>query len=66
MGTQIAGEVWAELRASGLVHQIDSGEVLFREGDETEGAFVLLSGRCAVSERGERVNMIEPGELFGE
>jgi serine phosphatase RsbU (regulator of sigma subunit) len=66
MGTQIAGEVWTELRASGLVHRIDSGEVLFREGDETEGAFVLLSGRCAVSERGERVNMIEPGELFGE
>jgi len=57
---------WAGLRASGLVRQIDSGEVLFREGDKAEGAYVLLSGRCVVTERGERVNTIEPGELFGE
>jgi serine phosphatase RsbU (regulator of sigma subunit) len=65
-GTQKGDEVWAELRASGLVRQIDPTEVLFREGDEAEGAYVLLSGRCAVSELGEQVNMIEPGELFGE
>jgi len=42
------------------------GEAVFREGDEAEGAYVLLYGRCAVSERGEQVNVIEPGELFGE
>ena len=64
--TQEAGEVWASLRTSGLVRQVDPGEALFREGDEAEGAYVLLSGRCAVTERGEHVNMIEPGELFGE
>jgi serine phosphatase RsbU (regulator of sigma subunit) len=65
-GTPEAGEVWGGLRASGLVRQVHPGEVLFREGDQAEGAYVLLSGRCVVSERGERVNMIEPGELFGE
>jgi serine phosphatase RsbU (regulator of sigma subunit) len=64
--TPEAGEVWGGLRASGLVRQVDPGAVLFREGDEAEGAYVLLSGRCLVSERGERVNVIEPGELFGE
>jgi len=59
-------EVWRGLRSAGLVRPVESGEALFQEGDEAEGAYVLLSGRCAVSEGGERVDVIEPGELFGE
>jgi serine phosphatase RsbU (regulator of sigma subunit) len=57
---------WGGLRSAGIVRKLGLGEVLFHEGDEAEGAYVLLSGRCAVSERGDRVNVIEPGELFGE
>jgi len=59
-------ETWAGLRSAGLVCRFDPGASLFREGDEAEGAYVLLSGRCAVSEGGKQVNVIEPGELFGE
>jgi serine phosphatase RsbU (regulator of sigma subunit) len=65
-GTPPAGESWAGLKSAGLVCRVEPGNALFREGDEAEGAYVLLSGRCAVSERGEQVNVIEPGELFGE
>ena len=60
------GDGWGGLRSAGLVRQLGLGEVLFHEGDEAEGAYVLLSGRCAVSEGGDRVNVIEPGELFGD
>jgi len=59
-------ETWAGLRSAGLVYRVEPGDALFREGDEAEGAYVLLSGRCAVSEGGKQVNVIEPGELFGE
>jgi serine phosphatase RsbU (regulator of sigma subunit) len=59
-------ETWAGLKSAGLVYRVEPGDALFREGDDAEGAYVLLSGRCAVSERGEQVNVIEPGELFGE
>ena len=65
-GAPPGGEAWGGLRSAGLVRRVAPGEALFQEGDEAEGAYVLLSGRCAVSERGERVNVIEPGELFGE
>ena len=59
-------ETWAGLKSAGLVCRVEPGDALFREGDEAEGAYVLLSGRCAVSEGGKQVNVIEPGELFGE
>ena len=65
-GAAPGGEAWGGLRSAGLVRRVAPGEALFQEGDAAEGAYVLLSGRCAVSERGERVNVIEPGELFGE
>ena len=65
-GAPPGGEAWGGLRSAGLVRRVAPGEALFQEGDEAEGTYVLLSGRCAVSERGERVNVIEPGELFGE
>ena len=60
------GEAWQGLRSAGMVRRLAPGEALFKEGDEAGEAFVLLSGRCAVSERDTRVNVIEPGELFGE
>jgi serine phosphatase RsbU (regulator of sigma subunit) len=57
---------WAELRAAGLVRRLDAGETLFREGDIADGAYVVLAGRCAVLEGDERVDIMLPGQLFGE
>jgi serine phosphatase RsbU (regulator of sigma subunit) len=57
---------WSDLRAAGLVRQIEAGETLFREGDAADGAYVVLAGRCAVLEGDERVDIMHPGALFGE
>jgi sigma-B regulation protein RsbU (phosphoserine phosphatase) len=58
--------VWEGLRAAGLVRHLAAGEVLFREGDAADGAYVVLDGRCAVVEGEDQVAVLEPGELFGE
>lgn len=59
-------DAWDELRGAGLIQQLDAGDTLFREGDAAEAAYVLLSGRCAVLEGDELLNVLQPGELFGE
>jgi sigma-B regulation protein RsbU (phosphoserine phosphatase) len=40
--------------------------VIVREGDPGSSAFILLSGQCEVTVHGEILNVIYPGELFGE
>ena len=57
---------WSELRAAGFVRRVASGETVFREGDVADGAYVVLAGRCAVIEGDESINVLQPGELFGE
>ncbi len=51
--------------------QLADGEFVFRRDDEGESVFVVLEGRikiCALAPDGGEVilNVIEPGELFGE
>ncbi len=48
-----------------------AGDVLFREGDASDGLYIVLSGRLKVyatnaSDREIVYNMVGPGELFGE
>jgi len=49
---------------------LQSGETLYNTGDEADGAFVLLAGRLAVTERhdaGEKlISTVLPGETIGE
>jgi CRP-like cAMP-binding protein len=48
------------------------GDVLFREGDESDALYVVLSGRVAVAianpidNRETMVGLMTPGDLFGE
>ncbi len=46
------------------------GEIVFREGDKGDAAYMIVSGRCrayrTVSGQEETLSMIEPGEAFGE
>jgi serine phosphatase RsbU (regulator of sigma subunit) len=58
--------MWGDLRAAGFVRPVEAGEVVFREGAAADGAYVVLSGRCAVLEGDELVATLSPGELFGE
>jgi serine phosphatase RsbU (regulator of sigma subunit) len=40
--------------------------VIVREGDAGSTVFVLLSGRCEVTVHRDVLNVVSPGELFGE
>jgi SAM-dependent methyltransferase len=44
----------------------DAGSVLVAEGDPGTDAFVILSGKAAVSRHGDEVAVLGPGEIFGE
>lgn len=50
--------------------RLEAGQDLFRQGDEGSDAFVLLEGSVESLDTGRsppfRVNVIEPGSLFGE
>jgi serine/threonine-protein kinase len=47
-----------------------AGEIIFREGDQGDAAYMIVSGRCrayrTVGETEETLNVMEPGEAFGE
>lgn len=57
---------WAALRGSGLVVPVPAGAPVFEQGDAADGAYVVLSGSCAVLENRDRVGLLAPGDLFGE
>ena len=51
--------------------QLDRGDVLFDEGDESSHLFVVTEGRVAMANRSDDgreslVALMEPGDLFGE
>ncbi len=61
----------AELAAIVTERQGEEGEIIFSEGDEARGFFILLSGRVKifkVSPDGKEqiLHLIEPGEPFAE
>jgi sigma-B regulation protein RsbU (phosphoserine phosphatase) len=60
------GDGWNDLRAAGLTRRVARGETVFAEGDQADGAYVLLDGDCAVLEGDDHVATLQPGELFGE
>jgi sigma-B regulation protein RsbU (phosphoserine phosphatase) len=48
------------------VRRFAPGDVIVREGEAGGNAFILVSGRCDVTVHGDTLNLIHPGELFGE
>ena len=51
---------------SGHTVHLTVGEVLLAEGDEEDAAYLLPSGRCALSRGAEQVDVIDAGEFVGE
>lgn len=47
-------------------YDVTAGSVIFAEGDEADGFFVILSGEIDVSVRGYVLATLRAGELFGE
>ena len=54
---------------SGETRMFKPGDVLFRQGEASDGAFVLLSGRIAIEASGAGrppLQVVGPGALIGE
>jgi CRP/FNR family transcriptional regulator, cyclic AMP receptor protein len=51
--------------AFGTTLRYRAGDVLFREGDEAEAMYVLVSGAVEVSSRGRVIEVIAPGDGLG-
>ncbi|NRD53525.1 cyclic nucleotide-binding domain-containing protein [Corallococcus exiguus] len=45
---------------------VERGEVIIREGDATDGLYVVLSGEVEVHKGGQRLSTLKEGDLFGE
>ena len=48
------------------IRRFAPGDVVVHEGEAGGSAFILVSGHCEVTVHGETLNLIHPGELFGE
>ena len=67
----LSDEVLTHLAGTLSVHKPESGEVVFREGDDANAMFVVVGGEMEVlkkSKRGTeaRVALLGPGDWFGE
>ncbi|RKG59928.1 cyclic nucleotide-binding protein [Corallococcus sp. AB011P] len=45
---------------------VERGDVIIREGDATDGLYVVLSGEVEVHKSGQRLTTLKEGDLFGE
>ena len=45
---------------------VKEGDTIFSEGDAGDAMYVVVEGLVALSVRGHQLDLLEPGELFGE
>ena len=67
----LSQELLAELSLRGTVQTFARGELLIREGEQSDSLFILLAGELKVFTQGENnrelvYNVLRPGEFFGE
>lgn len=53
-------------RQRSQMHRFVAGQAIVREDEPGGTAFILLSGSCEVSVRGDRLSVVRPNELFGD
>ena len=46
--------------------EFPDGSEIIHQGDEPDYLYILVNGICHVIRDGQRVNIIEPGDVFGE
>lgn len=47
-------------------HEVEDGEVLVEQGEETGGFFVITGGTAVVSRDGQQLAELQAGDVFGE
>jgi predicted acylesterase/phospholipase RssA/CRP-like cAMP-binding protein len=62
----VAPDVAGEITAASEWRRVAAGETLFAEGDVSDAAYLVLSGRLAVSTEGEHIREVARGEILGE
>ena len=50
-----------QLRDAGFEVALRAGQTLFEQGDESDGAYVVVAGSVAVLEGGEQVDILDAG-----
>ena len=48
------------------IETFDSGEIIFEQGDPGDSMYVVVEGEVEIILRGEVINKLAPGEIFGE
>jgi CRP/FNR family cyclic AMP-dependent transcriptional regulator len=48
------------------IQELPAGSTLFAEGDPGDMVYVILDGEVEVLIRNERIDLLGPGEIFGE
>jgi sigma-B regulation protein RsbU (phosphoserine phosphatase) len=64
--TSLADLLSPAARARAAVRQVQAGAPIVVEDEPGASAFILLSGACDVIVHGDRVNVVRPGEFFGD
>jgi CRP-like cAMP-binding protein len=64
--SRIPTEALARLAARSHEVQLEAGEVLFREGDETRGAFLVIDGAMQLRHEQQPVRRMGERAVFGE
>jgi serine phosphatase RsbU (regulator of sigma subunit) len=54
------------VRAAARTRRFATGEIIVQEAEPGSSAYILLSGRCDVTVHGDILNVVGPGEFFGE
>lgn len=62
----IPTEALAQVAARATERHVDPGEVLFREGEDDHGTFVIVQGLVELRKDKTVVRMLEPGVAYGE
>jgi len=47
-------------------HVIQAGEILFNEGDPGDSAYLIHSGKIAITQKGVRLGVLGANTMFGE
>jgi len=69
--SDLSREAFLELTRGMILHRIDAGQAVLREGDEGQSFYVLANGALSVTKRDDKGNVIalarlSEGDFFGE
>jgi CRP-like cAMP-binding protein len=62
----LSPEAVRSLTAAASRVTLQSGQILFREGDPTGGVFIVEDGHIALTRNGTPIAELGPGQMFGE